>query len=337
MIVVTGAPGHLGNNLVRALVTRNLRVRCMVLAGESLLSLKGLGVEITEGDVRDINSLCKAFDGADVVYHLASVISLLPGYSRLLDEVNVKGARNVAEACLKTGVRRLVYASSIHALAEPPHGEVVDESMPCDPDRITMAYSRSKARGTLEIMEVVAKGLDGVIMLPTGMIGPNDFKPSETGRLILDYMAGRIPARVGGGYDFVDVRDVAEGHILAAEKGRAGEKYILSGEWISLDDIMKEISMAANVSFPRYRVPVGLASAIAFALTSYSAMTGAKVLFNQDSISTLRSNSFISSEKARRELGYSCRPIRESIRDTVFWFQQLKVKHGDGPNVSWPG
>ena len=175
----------------------------------------------------------------------------------------------MAEACLKTGVRRLVYASSIHALAEPPHGEVVDESMPCDPDRITMAYSRSKARGTLEIMEVVAKGLDGVIMLPTGMIGPNDFKPSETGRLILDYMAGRIPARVGGGYDFVDVRDVAEGHILAAEKGRAGEKYILSGEWISLDDIMKEISMAANVSFPRYRVPVGLASAIAFALTSY--------------------------------------------------------------------
>ena len=202
----------------------------------------GLDVEIAEGDVRNIDSLYRAFDGADVVYHLASVISLLPGRSRLLDDVNVRGARNVAEACLKTGVRRLVYASSIHALAEPPHGHVVDESCPCDPSRIAMAYSRSKARGTLEIMEVMQKGLDAVVVLPTGMIGPYDFKPSETGRMIVDYVAGRIPARVEGGYDFVDVRDVAEGHILAAENGKPGEKYILSGEWISLDDIMKEIS-----------------------------------------------------------------------------------------------
>lgn len=325
MIVVTGAPGHLGNNLVRALLKRNFRVRCMVLAGESLVSLEGLDVEIAEGDVRNIDSLYRAFDGADVVYHLASVISLLPGRSRLLDDVNVRGARNVAEACLKTGVRRLVYASSIHALAEPPHGHVVDESCPCDPSRIAMAYSRSKARGTLEIMEVMQKGLDAVVVLPTGMIGPYDFKPSETGRMIVDYVAGRIPARVEGGYDFVDVRDVAEGHILAAENGKPGEKYILSGEWISLDDIMKEISLATNVPFPRWRVPVGLASAMALVFTSYSMMTGAKVLLNQDSISTLRSNSQISSEKARRELGYSCRPVRESIRDTVRWFQEERL------------
>ncbi len=325
MIVVTGGPGHLGNNLVRALVKQNSRVRCMVLPGESLISLQGLDVEIVEGDVRNIDSLYRAFDGADVVYHLASVISLLPGRSRLLDDVNVKGARNVAEACLKTGVRRLIYASSIHALAEPPHGHVVDELSPCDPGRITMAYSRSKAKGTLEIMEVTQKGLDAVVVLPTGMIGPYDFKPSETGRLIVDYAAGRIPARVEGGYDFVDVRDVAEGHILAAERGKAGEKYILSGEWISLDDIMKEISLVANVPFPHWKVPVGLASAMALVFTGYSVMTGAKILLNQDSIGTLRSNSLISSEKARRELGYSCRPVRESIRDTVRWFQEARM------------
>lgn len=320
MIVVTGAPGYLGNNLVRALVSRNLKVRCMVLPGESCLPLEGLDVEIVEGDVRDIEVLCRTFDGADIVFHLASIISLLPGKRRLLEEVNVKGARNVAKACLKSGVRRLVYTSSIHALAEPPHGHVIDESMPCDPARITMAYSKSKARGTLEVMEVIDRGLDGVIVMPTGIIGPYDFKPSATGRLIIDFAAGRIPARVVGGYDFVDVRDVAKGHILAANKGRVGEKYILSGEWISIDDIMKEISNMTNAPLPRWQVPVGLASAIAMILSSYSMLTGAKVLLNQDSITTLRSNSIISSEKARRELGYTSRPIRESIRDTVKWF-----------------
>jgi dihydroflavonol-4-reductase len=185
-----------------------------------------------------------------------------------------------------------------------------------------MAYSKSKARGTLEIMEVISKGLDGVVILPTGIIGPYDFKPSETGRMIIDYVSGKIPVRIGGGYDFVDVRDVAQGHILAAEKGKRGDSYILSGEWISMDDVMKEISAITKVPVPRFRLPTGLASGVAWALTSYSAITGAKVLMNRDSISTLKSNSVVSCHKARRELGYSARPIRETIRDTVNWFQE---------------
>lgn len=322
MIVVTGAPGHLGNNLVRILLEDGFQVRSMVLPGENLESLYGLETEIVEGDVRDINSLYKAFDGADTVYHLASVISLLPGYSEILEEVNVKGARNVAEACLKTGVRRLVYTSSIHVLVEPPKGQVIDESAPCDPNRVHMAYSKSKAKGTLEVLDVIAKGLDGVITLPTGIIGPHDYKPSEMGCMILDYVRGKIPVRISGGYDFVDVRDVARGHMLAAEKGRTGEKYILSGQWISMDDIMKEISALTGVSLPRFQVPIGLASAIASLLTLYSGITGAKVLMNRDSIATLKSNSLVSCEKAESELGYSARPIRETIRDTVKWFEE---------------
>ena len=216
MIVVTGATGHLGNNLVRALVRRNHRVRCLVLPGESLVPLGGLDVEIVEGDVRDIECLYQAFDGADTVFHLASIISLLPGRTKLLEEVNVKGAKNVAQACLKTGVRRLVYTSSIHALVEPPIGQVIDETMPCDPDRISVEYSKSKARATLEVMDVISQGLDGVIVMPTGVIGPYDFKPSATGQMLLDYASGKIPVRIEGGYDFVDVRDVAEGHILVS-------------------------------------------------------------------------------------------------------------------------
>lgn len=222
MIVVTGATGHLGNNLVRALVRRNHRVRCLVLPGESLVPLGGLDVEIVEGDVRDIECLYQAFDGADTVFHLASIISLLPGRTKLLEEVNVKGVKNVAQACLKTGVRRLVYTSSIHALVEPPIGQVIDETMPCDPDQISMEYSKSKARATLEVMDVISQGLDGVIVMPTGVIGPYDFKPSATGQMLLDYASGKIPVRIEGGYDFVDVRDVAEGHILVARKGEQG-------------------------------------------------------------------------------------------------------------------
>jgi dihydroflavonol-4-reductase len=292
----------------------------MVLTGESLEPLQGLDVEVVEGDVRDIESLYKAFDGADIVFHLASIISLLPGNNELLEEVNVRGARNVAEACLTTGVRRLVYTSSIHALVEPPMGQVIDESMPCDPEHISMAYSKSKAKATLEVLDVIGKGLDGVIVMPTGVIGPYDFKPSATGQMLLDYAAGKIPVRIGGGYDFVDVRDVAEGQILVAEKGRTGEKYILSGEWMSVDDILQEVSNATKAPLPRWKIPAALASAVALMITSYCMVTGAKVLINHDSVSTLRGNSLISSEKARSELGYTSRPIRQTIRDTLDWF-----------------
>ncbi|HHX11044.1 MAG TPA: SDR family oxidoreductase [Firmicutes bacterium] len=322
MIVVTGATGYLGNNIVRSLVKRNHRVRCLVLAGESLVPLQGLDVEVVEGDVRDIETLYPAFDGADIVFHLASIISLLPGNTKLLEEVNVGGARNVAEACLKTGVRRLVYTSSIHALVEPPIGHVIDETMPCDPDRISMAYSKTKARATLEVLNVISKGLDGVVVMPTGVIGPYDFKPSATGQMLLDYAAGKIPVRIEGGYDFVDVRDVAEGHILVAEKGRTGEKYILSGEWMSVDDILQEVSKATRTPVPRWKIPGALASAVARMITSYCMLTGAKVLINHDSVSTLMGNSLISSEKARRELGYTSRPLRETIRDTLEWFRE---------------
>lgn len=336
MIVVTGAPGHLGNNLVRLLLHDGYQVRCMVLRGESLIPLQGLDVEIVEGDVRDPASLDRAFTGADVVYHLASVISLTPGHSDLLEQVNVRGARHVAEACLKGGVRRLAYTSSIHALVEPPHGSVIDESAPCDPSRIRMEYSRSKASATLEVMDVAGKGLDAVVLYPTGIIGPFDFKPSEMGQVVLDYVRGKIPARIAGGYDFVDVRDVARGHILAAEKGTAGNGYILSGEWISVDDIMAELSSVAQVSTPRVRVPLALARVVAFVSTLLGATFKTKPLLNTDALGTLMSNSLVSCEKSKRELGYAARPVRESLRDTVDWFRQVGMLPGKVARRSEP-
>lgn len=322
MMVVTGAPGHLGNNLVRVLLDRGHKVRAMALKGESLVSLQELDVEIVEGDVRDPDTLDRAFKGAETVFHLASVISLLPGKSELLDQVNVKGARNVAESCLRTGVKRLVYTSSIHALVEPPRGTGIDESMGCVPSLMKMEYSRTKAQGTLEVMDVIKQGLDAVIVYPSGVLGPFDYKPSEVGQMILDFARGRIPATVDGGYNFVDVRDVAEGHVLAAEKGRSGEGYILAGEWISVTDVLREVSPLVGRPVPILRVPARVVEGIAKVLTSYARTTGKRPLVSTDMIEALLSNSQVASTKAHRELGYSPRPVRESIRDTVLWLKQ---------------
>lgn len=322
MVVVTGAPGHLGNNLVRELVQRTFKVRALALPGESIDCLGGLPVEVLRGDVRDFDFLCRAFEGADTVFHLASMISIGPGHWDLLQEVNVGGTRNVAEACLRTGVRRLVYTSSIHALVEPPHGVPVDESSPCDPHRIPTEYGKSKAMATLEVLKAVSRGLDAVILFPTGMIGPYDFRPSEAGRLLLQFAGGRIPFSLEGGFDFVDVRDVAVGHFLAAERGKTGERYILSGQWISVDEILRCVSQFTGAPVARVRLPRTVARVLARAAEVYSRFSGRAPLFTVEALELLYSNSTTSSEKARRELGYSPRPIRQTIEDTLRWFRQ---------------
>jgi dihydroflavonol-4-reductase len=325
MVVVTGAPGHLGNNLVRLLLARGATVRAMVLRGESLKPLEGLDVEVVEGDVRQPSTLDPAFEGADTVFHLASLISILPGRSELLEQVNVRGARNVAESCLRMGVRRLVYTSSIHALVEPPNGTGIDESAPCDPAQVVMWYSKTKAQGTLEVLDVVKQGLDAVIVFPSAVIGPYDFKPSEAGQMIASFVKGRLPATVAGGYNFVDVRDVAEGHLLAAEKGRTGEGYILAGEWISVTDVLRCLSEVVGQPVPRLCVSPRLALSAARLLTWYCMRTGTKPMFSADMVEALLSNSQVISTKAARELGYSARPIRESIRDTLAWMRQERM------------
>ena len=179
MVIVTGATGHIGNVLVRQLLSRGADVRVVIPPFEDTASLDGLKVEMVEGDVRKIDSLIQAFKGGDVVYHLAGIISILPGKSELLYQVNVVGTRNAVEACLKTGVRRLVYTSSIHAIVGPPHGTIIDKTFPFDPDRTRGDYDRSKAQATLEVLKAVERGLDAVIVCPTGVIGPYDYKLSE--------------------------------------------------------------------------------------------------------------------------------------------------------------
>ena len=322
MIVITGATGHLGNVLVRKLVSMNKKVRAVVLPGEDVASLEGLEVEKIEGDVRLPDSLRKAFEGADIVYHCAGIISILPGQRKQLYQVNVLGTRNVVNTCLELKIKRLVYTSSIHALSEPAPGIAFDELREFNPENVLGEYSKSKTLGTLEVLKGIEKGLDAIILCPSGIVGPYDYRISEMGKLIVDFIKGKVKASVSGAYDFVDVRDVAEGLILACEKGKKGECYILSGQQISVGQLLEFLGEINGVKAPWLKIPKQVARAAGFFNALYCNIMKLKPLFTPFSIDVLASNSLVSCQKARDELGYSPRSIYESIKDAVRWFKE---------------
>jgi nucleoside-diphosphate-sugar epimerase len=325
MNLVTGATGHIGNVLVRLFNERGERVRAMIMAGEDPAPLNGLDVEIVEADVLDYSSLLKAFEGIDIVYHLAGIISILPGKDNLVHAVNVSGTRNVIQAARMSSVRRLVYTSSIHALQRVPEGILIDETVPYDVEHAISSYDSSKASASLSVLNAVQDGMDAVIVCPTGVIGPYDFRLSEMGQLILDCVEQKPMFYVDGAYDFVDVRDVAQGLILAGEKGRCGESYILSGERIEVLDIIKIVQEVLGTRLFSLKIPFSLARFSANFTPFYYRLTHTKPRFTSYSLATITANSNISHSKAHLELGFSPRPLRESLADSVKWFLKTKL------------
>lgn len=325
MIVITGATGHLGNVLVRKLVNCNTKVRVLVLPGEDVSCLEGLEVEKIEGNVCSLDSLRRVFKGADTVYHCAGIISILPGQQKKLFRVNVTGTQNVVNMCLEEKVKRLVYISSIHALSEPEKGIVIDESRRFDPENVLGEYSRSKALGTLEVIEGIERGLDAVILCPSGIIGPYDYHISEMGKLIVDFFKGKVKAYVGGAYDFVDVRDVAEGLIFACNQGKKGECYILSGHHISVSKILKYLERLSGKKAPEIKLPYWMARAFGAINVLYCSLINTRPLFTPFSIDVLASNSLISCRKAEGKFGYSPRSVYESLKDAVDWFKEKGI------------
>jgi len=198
--LVTGATGHIGNVLVRKLINKGEKVRALILPGEDTSSLQGVAVEKVEGDVLDLSSLWKSFQGIRGVFHLAGVITIMPGENSLVRKVNVEGTINVLKSAMRAGVERLMYTSSIHALARVPHGQIVDESVGYDPDNPYGAYDRSKAEATLEVQKAASAGLDAVIICPTGVIGPYDFRRSMMGDVIRTAAQQKLTPYVEGAY-----------------------------------------------------------------------------------------------------------------------------------------
>ena len=318
MWLVTGATGHVGNVLVRRLLERGEKVRALILPGESRESIHGLDVEAVEGDVLNVDAVFESMRGVKGIFHLAGVISIMPGPNPLVHKVNVNGTKNIIRAALEHG-KKLIYTSSIHAIQRVEDG-IIDEKIPYDMNNPYGAYDRSKAEATLEVLNAAHSGLEAVVTCPTGVIGPYDFRGSMMGAVIHDAAKSKPTLYVDGAYDFVDVRDVADGLISAAENGKRGESYILSGQKISVRYMLETVREITGRNFFQMKVPFDLAKFAAFFTPMYYQLANETPRFTPYSLEVLQSNSNISHAKATKELGYSPRSLYESIKDTVKWF-----------------
>ena len=319
-VVVTGATGHVGANLVRALLAQNRNARALVHLDRK--PIDGLNVEIVEGDICDSASLLDAFKDAEVVYHLAAHISILKGEWPLLESVNVIGTRNVVEACLQSGVRRLVHFSSIHAMSEGSTDLSDDGSVLLAGSQQDPPYDRSKAAAEREVYKGIEKGLDAIIISPTAVIGPHDYRPSHFGEALLRMANGKLPALITGGFDWVDARDVVGAAIRAEELAPAGARYVLAGHWASVRDVAALVEQITGVSAPRLVCPLWLARIAAPIVTVLDRLIGRRPLYTSESLRILQRSRNTSCQKAILELEYHPRPFQETIIDTLRWFEE---------------
>ena len=319
MIAVTGASGLLGGNLVRALLAQGQRVRALIHKEERAIS--GLDLEIVSADLNDPASLEHAFHGVDVVYHLASVISLSMDSWDEVYRVNVLGTRNVVNACLKCNVKRLVYFGSVHSRQPEPFDQPLDEERPLITDSTLPPYDRSKALAEIEVQKGIERGLDAVIILPSAILGPYDFRPSYVGEALQLMQRGGLPALTTGGYNWVDARDVATGVICAAETAQPGSHYILSGHWHSIYDVAVMAAKISQTSAPRLVLPLQVAELALPIMERMATLRGTQPLFTRAMLSALNSNRYISHARAARDLGYAPRPFLETLTDTLNWFK----------------
>ena len=317
--VVTGAAGHVGANLVRALLDRGQNVRALV--HHDMRALEGLDVETVHGDVTALDSLRNAFEGADVVYHAAAHISITLREWQRLEAVNIFGTANVVEACLRCGVRRLVHFSSIEALVSEPNHTPVDESRPLVNSLDCPPYARSKAAGERLVRQGLSRGLDAVTLYPTAMLGPHDYRVGFPNSGLLTLCRGEWPALIDGGFDWVDVRDVVQGALQAAVAAQAGGRYILSGHWASLRDLAELAEEITGTGVPSLIAPTWLARLGAPIVAALSRFSGRRPLYTSAALYALGGNPRITHRLAAQDLGYLPRSLKETVTDTLEWFR----------------
>jgi dihydroflavonol-4-reductase len=317
-VVVTGPSGHVGTALVTELVKRGHQVRAVCF--DEAHSLDGLDIERVEGDVLDRDSLRAAFEGQEWLFHLAGIVDLRRGQGELMRAVNVDGARNAAEMALECGVKRMVHFSSVHAFATYRLGIPLDESGDRCTSRRDGLYNWTKSMGEAEVRKVIARGLDCVIVNPTGILGPYDHLPSHMGAFLMQMYRRKIPMLVKGAYDWADVRDVIEGAIAAAERGRTGENYLLGGHNASIRDLAEITEEVTGIRQPRRAVPLWLVQASLPLTQAALAITRGRQLVTRFSLATLGSRIQVDCSKAHDELGYTPRPLSDTLRSTYRWY-----------------
>jgi len=320
-ILVTGATGFIGGHVARLLAARGASLRVLVRPQSRLDNLEGLKAERVVGDLRDPRSLETAVRGCDMVFHVAADYRLWSPDPRELYESNVQGTANLLTAAAQAGMKRVVYTSTVGAIHPPAPGHLSDESAPVSLRDMAGDYKRSKFLAEQRAMQFAAQGLPVVIVNPTAPVGEADVKPTPTGKIILDFLLGRMPAYIDTGVNVVDVRAVAEGHLLAAERGRVGERYILGDRNMTLREILETLARLTGRPAPRFRIPYAVAYGFAVFDTFLARRTGRPPRAPLDAVKMARYKMFVSSAKAERELGYRPGSAEEALERAVRWFQ----------------
>jgi dihydroflavonol-4-reductase len=323
--LVTGATGFLGSHVARQLLAAGHSVRVLVRGTSNLQSLDGLAAERVVGDLRDMISLDRAMKGVRRVFHVAADYRLWTQNPAEIYETNVEGTRRLLEVAGQAGVERFVYTSTVATIAITGHGP----ALPNEETQATLAqmighYKRSKFLAELEAIKASAAGIPVVIVNPTAPVGPGDWKPTPTGRIIVDFLNGKMPAYVDTGLNLVAVEDVAAGHLLAAEKGRIGERYILGDRNMTLKQILDALAVITGRPAPRVRLPHAVALAAGYADEFFCRLTGREPQIPVEGVKMSRHRMFVESDKAQRELGYRPGAVEAALERAVRWY----VEHG---------
>jgi dihydroflavonol-4-reductase len=323
--LVTGASGFLGWHIARLLCERGYTVRALVRPGSRL---RELDVERAEGDLRDAASVERAAAGCGLIFHAAADYRLWARDRAEMYRTNVEGTKNVLEAALRAGVERVVYTSTVGCIGIPPGGEG-DETIPVGEAEMAGDYKRSKFQAERVALEYARMGAPVVVVNPTAPVGEHDVKPTPTGRIILDFLLGRMPAYIETGLNLVDAQDAAMGHLLACERGVEGERYILGCQNLTLEEILGKLAGISGLPAPRWKIPYAAAYLTGMIETGIARVTGREPRAPLDAVRMAKKKMFVSWEKARRELGFAPKPVEEALRRAVEWFQA----HGYAPEA----
>jgi dihydroflavonol-4-reductase len=324
--LVTGATGHLGRTVTDQLIGEGKSVRVFALPNEKDIPEKAT---VYYGDVRDKESMRAFF--ADlagqeiIVIHCAGIVSIASRFIQAVYDVNVTGTKNVVDLCKEHSVAKLVYISSVHAIPEQPKGTVIVETEDFSADKVVGNYAKTKAEATAFVLDAARQGLNACIVHPSGIIGPNDYSGGHTTAFVVDYCKGRLISCVRGGYDFVDVRDVANGIISVCERGRRGESYILSNRFYKVGEILDLLHEITGKRRIKTYVPLRIAQAAAPLTELYCKVLKRPPIFTAYSIYTLNSNALFSHEKATRQLAYTTRDMRETLTDMIMWLEEHDI------------
>jgi dihydroflavonol-4-reductase len=320
--LVTGATGFVGSHVARQLVAAGDAVRVLVRRSSNLAVLDGLQVEPFEGDLCDRASLERAMQGVRRVYHVAADYRLWTPKPAEIYESNVEGTRRLLEAAQRARVERIIYTSTVATIAVPRHGALPNETTQASVEEMIGHYKRSKFLAEQVAVDAARAGVPVVIVNPTAPVGPGDWKPTPTGRIILDFLQGKMPAYVDTGLNVAAVEDVAAGHLLAAEKGRVGERYILGERNMTLKQILDALAAITGRPAPRVRLPHAIALAAGYADEIYSRLTGREPQIPVEGVKMSRHKMFIESDKATRELGYKPGKVEAALERAVRWYEE---------------